>query len=154
MIRAWRLSKRRHADTALTGEGGLYSPGRWHRQGVRVVYCSEHLSLAALEALVHLGRTDTRVAFVAIGVEIPDDVRIDRIMADALPPGWRSEPPLPPTIELGSAWLQSVGAAVLQVPSAIIPREHNFVLNPAHPDFQKLELGKPEPFAFDPRLWA
>jgi RES domain-containing protein len=43
-------------------------------------------------------------------------------------------------------------SAVLAVPSVIIPEEFNYLLNPAHPDFKKISIGKPEPFAFDPRL--
>lgn len=154
MIRAWRLAKRRHADTTRTGEGGLHSPGRWHRQGLRVVYGAESLSLAALEVLVHLGRSDLNIELVAIGIEIPDDVSVDRITVDALPQDWRAEPPALATVELGSAWLERAAAAVLVVPSAIIPREHNYVLNPAHSDFQRILFGEPEPFAFDPRLWT
>jgi RES domain-containing protein len=153
LIRAWRLTKRRHADTARTGEGGLYAPGRWHRQGLRVVYGAESLSLAALEVLVHLGRSDLNIDLVAIGIEIPDDVGIDRITVDTLPPHWRAEPPALATVELGSEWLERAAAAVLVVPSAIIRQEHNYVLNPAHPDFQRILFGEPEPFAFDPRLW-
>jgi len=36
--------------------------------------------------------------------------------------------------------------------SVIIPAELNYVLNPFHPDFTEIEVGKPESFAFDPRL--
>jgi len=38
------------------------------------------------------------------------------------------------------------------VPSAVVPGEHNFLLNPRHRDFGRLEIGGPEPFEFDPRL--
>jgi RES domain-containing protein len=41
---------------------------------------------------------------------------------------------------------------VLAVPSAIIPREWNYLINPEHPDMKRIVVGKPEPFAFDPRL--
>jgi RES domain-containing protein len=41
---------------------------------------------------------------------------------------------------------------VLAVPSAIVPRETNYLLNPAHPDFRRLRIGRPEPFSLDPRM--
>ena len=36
--------------------------------------------------------------------------------------------------------------------TALTGGETNYLLNPAHPDFKKVNIGKPEPFAFDPRL--
>jgi RES domain-containing protein len=38
------------------------------------------------------------------------------------------------------------------VPSVIIPREMNFLINPAHPQFDELTWSEPQPFRFDPRL--
>jgi RES domain-containing protein len=43
-------------------------------------------------------------------------------------------------------------SAVLELPSAIIPIELNYLLNPAHPEFKKIAIGKPVPFSFDPRF--
>ena len=48
------------------------------------------------------------------------------------------------------AWLHS--PMLLAVPSVIISGEPNYMLNPAHPDFKKIIIGKPEAFTFDPRL--
>jgi hypothetical protein len=38
------------------------------------------------------------------------------------------------------------------VPSVIIPEELNFLLNPAHPGFKKITIGKLAPFTVDSRL--
>ena len=43
--------------------------------------------------------------------------------------------------------------AVLAVPSVIIPQDFNYLLNPLHPAFKRMRLGRPEPFYFDPRVW-
>jgi RES domain-containing protein len=40
----------------------------------------------------------------------------------------------------------------MELPSAIIPTESNYLLNPAHWDFQKIIIRKPVAFSFDPRL--
>ena len=52
-IVGWRIVKERHVASAFSGEGARIFEGRWNSAGVRMVYCSEHISLAALEILVH-----------------------------------------------------------------------------------------------------
>ena len=52
-IVGWRIVKEKHAASAFSGEGARIFEGRWNSAGVRMVYCSEHISLAALEILVH-----------------------------------------------------------------------------------------------------
>lgn len=42
---------------------------------------------------------------------------------------------------------------ILSVPSAVILQERNFLLNPAHREFAKFVVGRPESFNFDPRMW-
>jgi hypothetical protein len=69
----------------------------------------------------------------------------------ALPPNWRSESPADELRTLGNAWVREQRSAVLAVPSVIIPEELNFLLNPAHPNFKRIRVGKPQPLAFDPR---
>jgi RES domain-containing protein len=54
------------------------------------------------------------------------------------------------TQHLGLKWLPQTAA--LDVPSAIIPEEPIYVLNPTHPEFQHIEFSASEPFRFDPRL--
>jgi RES domain-containing protein len=53
----------------------------------------------------------------------------------------------------GSKWLRAGRTAVLEVPSAIVPSEKNYLINPGHPEFRKLRVGRPLPFVFDPRMW-
>ena len=53
---------------------------------------------------------------------------------------------------LGSDWLASRCSAVLAVPSAVIPDELNYLLNPQHPDFSKIEIGEARAFVTDLRL--
>jgi RES domain-containing protein len=53
----------------------------------------------------------------------------------------------------GSTRLQRARTAVLEVPSAIVPSEKNDLLNPRHPEFRRIRIGRPMPFVFDPRMW-
>jgi RES domain-containing protein len=150
--RAWRLCKRAYAARAFDGEGARLSGGRWNLPGTAVVYTSATLSLAALEMLVHVDIEDAPADLVAIPVDIPGGVAIREVHASELPADWQSFPAPSGLQELGTAWARGLATAVLSVPSAVVPQERNFVLNPAHRDFARLEIGKPDPFAFDPRL--
>lgn len=138
------------AGEAFSGEGARQFGGRWNSPGMVVVYASEHLSLAALEILVHL-QPRGALRFVAFAVEF-DDVLIAKMPASALPEHWRAEPPGAATMEIGDAWVRAGRTAVLSVPSVIVPEERNYLLNPLHPDFSRIKVQAPIEFTFDPRL--
>lgn len=125
--------------------------GRWSRPGEAVVYASASLALAAIETFVHLGEDGLHIAFVCFRIEIPDSVVVQRCRQP--PKGWRAEPPQETSMRYGSAWLRRNRSAVLEVPSAIVPSENNYLLNPNHPEFPLLRIGRARPFTFDPRMW-
>ena len=152
MITAWRLVRRRQAADAFSGEGARRYGGRWNHRGTPVVYLADSLALAALEQFVHLGHAYAGLRFVFFHVAIPDEA-VESVGPGDLPPNWRTEPPPEETKDLGTAWTRRSRAAVLKVPSAIVPVEVNYVLNPLHPDAQRLRRSPPESFHFDPRMW-
>jgi RES domain-containing protein len=152
MPQAWRIVPERRAADAFGGEGARLYGGRFNLPGRAAVYASEHLSLAALELLVHL-RPLLPLPCVAFPVEWAG-IAVETLPPKALPPDWRAEPAPYSAAALGDAWLRTGRGAVLAVPSVIVPEERNFLLNPAHPDFAALRVGRPRPFSFDPRLWA
>ena len=129
-------------------EEGPYCPSR----GVAVIYTSSTKSLAALESLVPLN-PPVLFKYVAIRIEF-DDALLEIMPARNLPADWRAEPPPPSSKAVGEGWVWAARSAVLALPSVLISGEPNYLLNPAHPDFKKISIGKPEPFAFDPRLLA
>jgi RES domain-containing protein len=149
-LKVWRICKRAHA--AFDGEGARKAGGRWNPRGVAVVYASETLSLAALELLVHADPALLPEDLVAIEADVPESVRVRRIDPEKLPRGWRRHPPPEALAEIGGAWAKSLETPVLSVPSALVPRESNFLLNPAHAEFRRIRVGKPEAFALDARL--
>jgi RES domain-containing protein len=75
------------------------------------------------------------------------------IGVDTLPATWRDYPAPEQVADVGTAWVRAGATAVLVVPSVIVPRERNFLLNPRHRDFRRIRVGAPEPFSFDPRMW-
>ena len=151
MPSGWRLQKAIYAATAFSGEGARRYRGRWNSRGVAVVYLSEHQSMAALELLVGIRPLSPADGYVMIGAEW--DARLmETRRENQLPADWRISPPGHGTIAIGDRWVREARSAVLAVPSAIIPAETNFVINPAHPDFRRIRIGKPKPFEFDPRV--
>ena len=150
MPEAWRIVKEKHAATAFSGDGAAKTGGRWNSRGVPVVYTSSTKSLAALETLVHLN-PPAPFKYVVFRLQF-DDALIENVPLNRLPASWRVEPPPPSTKGIGDAWVREVRSAVLALPSVIIPGELNYLLNPAHPAFKRISIGKPERFAFDPRL--
>jgi RES domain-containing protein len=140
-----------HADKAMSGDGSYRRGGRWNPPGIRVVYCADSRSLALVEVLANVRRPALLGAqpWVVIRVDVPEDL-VER--PDRVPESWRETPYSSATQAFGAEWVQAQRSVALRVPSAVVPGEFNYLLNPAHPRFAKVRLGKPEPFSFDPRL--
>ena len=149
-MRVWRICS--HSNTTLSGAGGIHASGRWHRIGTPVVYCASSPSLAALEVLVHIDRRHAPDDLRLLVIEIPDDLQIEDVEPVSLPRGWEQIPAPAQLQALGSEWLGSLRSAVLRVPSALLPVERNFLLNPRHPDATRIRVVADQAFAFDRRL--
>lgn len=153
MITAWRLDKARYARESFTGKGARRVSGRWHHQGIPIVYASESLALSVIEKFVHLGFDSSRIRFVYFKIDIQDSVEVLRLKSEELPKDWTAEPPADSTKDIGSKWALEVRTAVLMVPSVLVPKSCNYLLNPMHRDFKKIRISNPIPFVFDPRMW-
>jgi RES domain-containing protein len=151
MAKLWRVVKQARAVTAFDGKAAQRFGGRWNSPGRRAVYASATKSLAVLEILVHLDVGRRLPPIVAFTFDVDDDL-VDRLPAAKLPRHWRTSRGLLATQQLGDAWLASGRALALVVPSAIVPEESNYVLNPEHPGFDRLKFGRSTPFVLDPRL--
>ncbi|MGH8291295.1 MAG: RES family NAD+ phosphorylase [Steroidobacteraceae bacterium] len=151
-IAVYRITKERYRDQVFAGLGGIYAYGRWTPRGRPVVYTSQSISLAVLEYALNYKRHGWLPASVLARATIPDAVDVESVSTSALPENWRD--PDPPTVlrNIGEYWLRRAQTACLKVPSAIVPEESNYLLNPAHPDFDKLTIGAAEPFNIDRRL--
>jgi RES domain-containing protein len=148
----WRICRRGHSRNAFDGKGAAAIGGRWNRPGTLLVYTSSSLALAALEILVNIGAADLPSDLVAVAAEMPADLEKIRVEARNLPKSWRLYPAPDLLAEIGEDWVRKGETAVLVVPSAVVPEECNFLLNPSHPCFQRIAIGKARPFEFDPRI--
>lgn len=133
------------------GEGARLHGGRWNGPDTPIVYTSSTLALAALELFVQLTDPDLTGDLVATPAGIPAGVTVSRVRLSDLPENWRQYPAPEMLRDLGTRWAQGGRTAVLTVPSAVIPAELNYLLNPRHPGFRRIRLGAFEPFRFDPR---
>lgn len=150
MLTVWRLVTARFADTAFSGDGARLYGGRWNRKGVPLVYAAGSQSLAVLEMLVQ--DEPLRARYVMIRVRIPEKIKIRYLKIADLPHDWRDLAAREQLQKIGTEWARKRTGAVLAVPSAVIPSESNYLLNPLHPDFKRIEIGKPEAFVTDVRL--
>lgn len=148
-MRVWRVSRRAHA--AFDGKGARLAGGRWNHRGTPVVYTSATLSLAALEYFVNLDPGDAPDDLVATSSEVPDGLALRAVREKDLPSRWRGYPAPEALADLGTEWARRRSTAVLAVPSAVVPPETNYLLNPAHPEFRRISVGRPEAFSLDPR---
>jgi RES domain-containing protein len=152
-MRFWRICRQRYARDAANGEGSRLYGGRWNSRGVRVVYASSSLALAAVETFVNLEPKLRPADLVSIEGEIPENLEITRLDVRDLPSRWyatRDES----LRNFGDTWIKAGRTVALLVPSAAIRGEWNVLLNPAHAEFSQIKVGDPQQFTFDVRMFS
>ena len=145
--RVYRVCRARYAR--LDGDGARLAGGRWNSPGRSVEYMAESVALAVLENLVHMSRRDFPNGYVCLAAVLPDSVTVTTERDLRLRADLRELSPQ----AFGDWWIDSIESAVLEVASVVVPHEHNYLLNPAHPDFAKITTDPPALFHFDPRLF-
>jgi RES domain-containing protein len=102
--------------------------------------------------LVHMERDLIPPTYQLLRVIVPETISIEAIGDDALAADWRNQSST--TRDIGDQWLDRSSSALLQVPSVIVPRGRNFLLNPAHAEAARFAVGEVIDPPFDPRLLA
>ncbi len=153
MVTVWRIVRSKHAGSAFSGDGARQARlgGRLNSHGTALVYTSDSYALAVLELRVHMvsfrGLRD-RVVFEA---DIDCDM-IDELPGEHLPGDCRDVPAPTSTQHIGDMWVAAAQSAVLRVPSVVVPGHHNYLLNPSHPDMNRIAIRGPFPLDVDARL--
>lgn len=138
--------------TALDGYGAFLYGGRWNLPGKAVVYTAENRALAALEFLVGVEHHRQLGELMMLTIEIPDAMPEEAVGEKALPKNWWEFPAPQSVARLGEQWLERGKTCLLKVPSVHIPDEYNYLLNPRHPEFEKIKIVEQKAFGFDHRL--
>jgi RES domain-containing protein len=153
LTKVYRVVRKPYAHAPFDGEGAFRYGGRWSSPGTRLIYTSEHQSLAMLEYFVHLDADDPPPELMLAIAEVPDGIERREIRIEELPPRWRGTPAIPELSAIGDGFVKGSECAVLLVPSALAPSERNWLLNPGHADFKKVVVQANEPLAYDARLF-
>ena len=146
----FRIVTPRHVADAFSGEGARLYGGRWNSKGVRIVYTASSRALAMLEMLAQ--DQPLRARYTIIPVTIPASIRIERVALTKLPIDWAESRQNDTLHAIGADWVKRGNAAVLCVPSVVVPSEFNYLLNPEHIDFKRIKIGKAEGIKTDSRL--
>ena len=148
----WRLARRAFAKNgrqAYSGFGAAQRGARWNSRGFAVAYASDSPALALLEYLSHIDRTLLPTDLCYYAAEIPDgEVRT----LVTLPAGWDAVPSTGASVRAGDAWLEARSSLALKVPSAIVPRQYNVLINPLHDAFARIAYERAIPHVVDARL--
>ncbi|MBU2650334.1 MAG: RES family NAD+ phosphorylase [Bacteroidetes bacterium] len=148
----YRLSKEKYAGD-LSGKGAELSGGRWNHKGTKVLYTSDSRALCTAEIAVHCSMGNIPHDYFMISIEIPDDITVQEIKVGSLPKSWKSFPYAGSTQKIGDEFIKENRLLILKVPSAVVQGDHNYLINPAHEDFQKIKITGKERFVFDQRLF-
>lgn len=139
-------------SNCLSGLGGMVAEGRWHHAGAPIVYTASTRSLGMLERLVNDSQEILKENLSVVLIQIPDTLKVLRLVEGELPKGWNAYPYAADTQSLGSDFLINGDSAALQVPSSLCPQEYNYIINPQHPDACKIKCIDCSDFVYPNRL--
>lgn len=151
-MEVFRISHKKHSRK-LSSSG---SANRWNRRNEFVIYTGSSRSLSTLELVVHRNSISPIPNYEVMIISITDDEElIEQVLIKDLPDDWRKFRMYPKLQEIGSDWYKNQRSLVLKVPSAIITKEFNYIININHAMFrEKVKLVRNEKYFFDGRLFS
>ncbi len=150
-MKVYRIAKTHYVED-LSGNGARIYGGRWNHKGTRMIYTSENRALTTVEYLVHVPLSIVPTDLSLATVQIPDGITSKEIKISDLPNNWREYPPPSRLAEMGTNWAKKNESLLLRVPSAVVGREFNILLNPLHPDMKHVSIFQIESYTVDERL--
>ena len=150
-MRVFRLSRKKYAKT-LSGKGAAMFGNRWNSKGVEMIYTADSRALAMAEVAVHLSIAKLPKDYMMLEIEIPKSVSICELKKRPKK-GWNDNPPTSISQELGDAFIRDSAFGVIKVPSAVVQGDFNYLINPYHKDFKKIEIMSAATFPFDTRMF-
>jgi len=148
----YRLCKQEYIND-LSGRGAEINGGRWNNKGNPALYTAASRALAVLEVAVHVPFGILPTNYYMVTIEIAEGLTITKIELPDLPDNWNRNPIVKATQYIGDDFLKDNKHLILQVPSATVSGDYNYIINPRHPDFKTLKIIMTEPFEFDSRLF-
>lgn len=148
----YRITRVQFAND-LSGEGVRLYGSRWIPAGIPALYAAQNRALAVLEFYAHMPREFAPGRLKLVTIDIPATIKPFVVSLSAMPEYW-DKFPVPPEVQSIGADLFKAGKMVIQVPSALVPHEFNFVINTAHTSTKNITIANTEDFSYDERLVA
>lgn len=148
----YRISGSRFINN-LSGEGSRIYGGRWNSKGTSVVYSSINRSLATLEVLANVTNEDLPVDLCIAEIKIPANAEVKTVSLSELPEDWDSYPAPLILSKLGNEWIKENKMLCLRVPSAVVKKEWNILINPYHQQFKDVKIMNVDKIEFDDRIY-
>ncbi|MGI8598118.1 MAG: RES family NAD+ phosphorylase [Chitinophagaceae bacterium] len=149
----YRLSRGKyHLD--LSGKGAELYGGRWNSKGVAMLYTSQSRALAFAEVAIHIPVSIVPKDYFLISINTSEKASILKLAEKDMPADWRSNPHSNSTQKIGDQFIVESKYLIFQVPSAIVPGDFNFLINPNHSLIKEVTIKYVEPFEFDNRFAA
>jgi RES domain-containing protein len=145
----YRISNEIYKDD-LSGNGAAINGSRWNSKSLKLLYASQHISLCILESLVHLKTSYIPEMQYLLHIQMPETA-VQEITFQKMREDWKTD--FVYTQWLGDQFIISNKSLVLKVPSAIVPQEHNILINPLHKDFKRVKIIGSELLELDKRLF-
>jgi len=149
----FRLTREKYKND-LSGKGAEIYGRRWNNKGTAMLYTCESRSLCIAELVVNLPFGIVPKDFYLLTIEAPVTSKIIELNLDSLPSDWKDFPYPHSTKKIGDDFIKKKTALILKVPSAVVPGDFNYLINPSHKDFIKVKIIKKELFEFDRRLFV
>jgi RES domain-containing protein len=147
----YRISNSLYSDD-ISGAGAKLYGSRWNSVGVPMLYTAEHISLAILEMLVNTNFKDYDIALNLMYIQLPAAEKATEIKLNKLKKNWKEDVDF--TRFIGDEFVKQKQSLFLKVPSVIVNEEYNYLANPLHPDFKKINILKTKSFWPDKRLFS
>lgn len=152
-MKVYRLAKEKYAED-LSGKGAELAGARWNSKGTPMLYTSQSRALCLVEIAVHMPVGNIPADYFMIEIEIPDDLEITLVSEEMLSTDWNSLPHSQFTQNIGDKFISQNEILVMQVPSAVVQGDYNYLINPRHRLFNQIKIISKSPFSFDERLFV
>lgn len=151
-MEVFRLQRARHGAD-LSGMGAAMRGARWNSTGTEIIYTSANRALAMSEIAVHFTYATLPADFMMFTIYIPDTISVRVVQISELPATWNSNPPPITCQTLGNDFVRRNEHCLLKIPSAVVPGDFNVLINPAHREYENIQVLARTPFPFDYRLF-
>ena len=143
----YRLCKAKYSHD-LTGSGAEKTGSRWNSRGTPMVYTSESRALCISEIALHMPLGILPNDYEIVSIDLPSDIAIHRIKETELPGDWKLFPHSVSSRKIGDGLIRQNKHLILKAPSAVVPGDYNYLINPRHRDSFKVKIIRVEALSF------